>query len=162
MPASPDFMRAVKPADTDAVDALLRAAFPGPQEAGLVRALRARGEMEGEWVLPGQDGIVGYLALSRMVAPDGWLALAPVAVAPDWQRKGLGSRLVSAVMRLMAIKGETVVVLGNPAFYGRCGFSPRRAAQLTGPYPVKYLSLARPGADIPAEALIYSPAFDGV
>jgi putative acetyltransferase len=162
MPAGPDFMRPMRVGEEDAVEALLLAAFPGPEEAGLVRGLRARGEIVAEWVLPWQDGLVGYLALSRMVAPTGWLALAPVAVAPDWQRKGWGTRLVSGVMRLMAIKGETTVVLGNPDFYGRCGFSHARAAQLTGPYPVKFLSLARPGHDIPAEALVYSPAFDGV
>jgi putative acetyltransferase len=162
MPAGPDFMRPLRLGEEGAAEALLVAAFPGRGEADLVRSLRARGEMVAEWVLPWQDGIAGYLALSRMVGPAGWLALAPVAVAPDWQGKGWGRRLVSGVMRLMAIKGETTVVLGNPDFYGRCGFDHRRAAQLTGPYPVKFLSLARPGTDTPAETLVYSPAFDGV
>jgi putative acetyltransferase len=162
MPAGPDFMRPLRVGEESAAEALLLAAFPGREEADLVRSLRVRDEMVAEWVLPWQDGIAGYLALSRMAAPVGWLALAPVAVAPDWQRKGWGTRLVSGVMRLMAIKGQTTVVLGNPDFYGRCGFAPSRAAQLTGPYPVKFLALARPGDDIPTEALVYSPAFGGV
>ncbi len=116
MPAGPDFMRPLRAGEEDSADALLRAAFPGPEEAGLVRALRAEGQMDLEMVLPWGDGLVGYVALSRLVGPEGWLALAPVAIAPEWQGKGWGARFVSGVVKLAAIKGQTVVVLGKPSF----------------------------------------------
>lgn len=162
MPQAPDFMRPARSEDHAAIDALLRATFPTPAEAALVRALRADGHMEVELVMPWPAGLVGYLALSRMRAPDGWLALAPVAVAPAWQGKRLGSRMVAGALRLMAIKGVTVVVLGKPSFYARAGFSQERAAGLTSPYPAENILIARPGMDLPVETLVYPAAFAGV
>ncbi len=162
MPAGPDFMRPARATDHDAIDALLRAAFPGPEEAALVRALRGSGEMTLEMVMDWPDGLVGYLALSRMVAPAGWLALAPVAVAPQWQGKRLGSRMVASVVRLMTIRQATMVVLGKPSFYARAGFSQERAARLATPYPPDHTLIARPGMGSPAETLVYPAAFDGV
>lgn len=162
MPPSPDFMRPLKPADTDAADRLLRAAFPTSTEATLVRTLRAANLIDLELVLPAGETLAGYLAFSRMTAPEGWLALAPVAIAPDWQGQRWGTRLVTAALRLMAIKGATTVVLGKPSFYARCGFSQSRAANLTSPYPIKNTLIARPGEDIPAETLIYPAAFSKV
>lgn len=162
MPQGPDFMRPLRAGEEDAADALLRAAFNGPAEAGLVRALRAVGAMDLEMVLPWGNGLAGYLALSNLVAPDGWLALAPVAIAPEWQGQRWGTRFVSGVIKLTAIKGQTVVVLGKPSFYSRCGLSQPRAAQLTSPYPPANLLIARPGDDVPDDTLIYPPAFKGV
>lgn len=158
----PDHMRAARAADHDAIDALLRTAFPGPAEAGLVRALRGAEGFETELVLPDGPGIAGYLALSRMTAPEGWLALAPLAIAPGWQRKGLGQRLTKAALKLAAIKGQTVVVLGNPVFYARCGFSQARARGLTSPYPIPNTLIFGPGDDIPTAQLVYPAAFEGV
>lgn len=162
MPPLPDHMRAARPTDHAAIDALLRAAFPTGAEARLVHDLRASGEMELELVLPDETGLAGYLALSRMVKPAGWLALAPLAIAPDWQGRGLGQRLTKAALKLTAIKGQTVVVLGAPAFYGRCGFSLARASRLTSPYPLDHSLLARAGDDSPVETLHYPAAFAGV
>ncbi len=38
-----------------------------------------------ELVAPWQGKIVGYAALSKMRAPQGWACLAPVAVLPEFQ-----------------------------------------------------------------------------
>lgn len=159
MTQAPDFMRPVRAEDHAAIDALLRAAFPTPAEARLVQSLRTSGQIEVELVMPWPAGLVGYLALSRMEAPSGWLALAPVAVAPAWQGKRLGSRMVVGALRLMAIKGVTTVVLGAPSFYARAGFSLARAAHLTSPYPRDQTLIARSGMDSPRETLIYPAAF---
>ena len=159
MVAGPDYMRAMRLSEADQVDALLRAAFPGPDEANLVRHLRAAGQIETEVVLPWEDGIVGYLALSRLQAPAGWLVLAPVAVAPVWQGRRLGSRLVAMTMRLAAIKGQSVVVVGKPSFYARAGFSVQRAAGLKTPYPAEFTAYFDPGSDAPEAEVIYPPAF---
>lgn len=159
----PDHFRTARPADHPAIDALVTLAFGGPAEAGLVRALRHAGAMEAEFVMVGDDGeIVGHLALSRLVAPAGWLALAPVAVHPDWQGRRIGSRFVAGVARLLSIRGQSVVVLGKPSFYARAGFSLSRAAALVAPYPNDHLLILRAGVDAPAETLVYPAAFDGV
>jgi putative acetyltransferase len=162
MAVGPDFMRGMRAGDEDAVDALLRAAFPGPQEADLVRRLRAEARMEMEIVLPWQDGVVGYVGLSRLVAPEGWLALAPVAIAPEWQGRRFGARLVGRVMQLVAIKQQRVVVIGKPSFYARAGFSQARAAGLRLPYSLEYTGYFGPGDDVPEAEVIYPAVFDGV
>ena len=162
MPPLPDHMRAARPTDHAAIDALLRATFPSPAEAALVRALREAEAMDMELVLPDETALAGYLALSRMAAPMGWVCLAPVAIAPAWQGRGLGQRLVKAALKLTQIKGQSVVVLGDPVFYTRCGFSRPRAARLSTPYSADHTLIVRPGDDIPEDTLRYPSAFDGV
>jgi len=119
-----------------------------------------------------------------MVAPEGWFCLAPVAVWPEWQRGALGrndgdsrpnpyhfgTRLVSMLVTVVrnssvySIGGatRTLVVLGKPSFYARCGFSLERAARLTSPYPIEHTLIARPGDDMPEAELIYPAAFAAV
>lgn len=175
----------MRPQDVGEVDALLRAAFAGPDEADLVRRLRKADAMASERIIRWQGRIGAYAGISRMVAPEGWFCLAPVAVLPDWQggalgrdRPGLeaqfrfGTRIVRETVRSFVegpIRGvtergltPTLVVLGEPAFYARCGFSLERAARLTSPYPISHTLIARPGENIPEAALVYPPAFEGV
>jgi putative acetyltransferase len=177
----------MRPADVEEVEALLLAAFPGPEEAALVRDLRAVGAMVSERIMRWQGRIGAYAGISRMVAPEAWFALAPVAVLPEWQdgalgkdRPGMqpylrfGTRIVQQTASLFIDHADilrhkwgtqtspTLVVLGKPTFYTRCGFSQPRAARLTGPYPIKNTLIARAGSDVPAEALIYPAPFDGV
>lgn len=165
MVSSPDPSRPATPADHRDIDALLRAAFPGADEAELVHQLREGGEMLSEVVTPWHGRIVGYYALSRMRAPAGWACLAPVAVLPAYQNGAqgvhLGSKLmhdlVTSIRRSSAI--DTVVVLGDPPFYARAGFSLERAARLNSPYPIDHTLILRPGNDRPQAELIYPAAF---
>jgi putative acetyltransferase len=158
----PDFVRDMRHGEEDAVDALLRMAFEGPEEATLVRRLRKDRNMAGENVLASQGDIIGYFALSRMQAPKGWLCLAPVAVHPDWQGKGHGQRMIGMLSEWARISGCHVVVLGQVAFYERAGFLQSRAARLSSPYPIASTMLAGPGSDVPRKALRYAKAFDEV
>ncbi|HYO97336.1 MAG TPA: N-acetyltransferase [Polyangiaceae bacterium] len=51
------------------------------------------------------------------------LGLAPLAVAPDFQRRGFASRLVEAGLRRARRLGYAyVTVLGRPEYYSRFGF----------------------------------------
>ncbi|SLN14144.1 Acetyltransferase (GNAT) family protein [Roseivivax jejudonensis] len=152
------FLREMQPGEEPAVDALLRAAFGQADEARIVTALRREGRIAGECIVPGDDGPVGYFALSAMRAPDGWLCLAPVAVAPEAQGQGVGRRMIGMLSAWTVAAGQTVVVLGEPGFYERCGFSVARARNLTSPYPVAHTALARPGQDAPTATLTYPKA----
>ncbi len=143
----------------EAVDALLNAAFDTSAEAELVRALRTDRVLAAEILLPGKTGLEGYAALSRMVAPRGWLCLAPVAVRPEGQRRGTGSRLVEMALRKAEEARAFVVVLGDPGYYGARGFSSVRAARLISSHPAAHMLLAGPGSDAPEAELIYPPAF---
>ncbi|MEQ9258402.1 MAG: N-acetyltransferase [Roseovarius sp.] len=157
--AFPGFCRPMQAGEEAAVERLLHAAFDAPDEAGLVQALRREGAIAGEMVLPMGEEIVGYYALSSMRAPEGWLCLAPVAVAPEHQGKGLGRRMVGQLAQWARMAGQTVVVLGYVPFSERCGFSAARAARLTSPYPVEHTLLAGPGEDAPEAVLRYPKAF---
>ncbi|HEY5975288.1 MAG TPA: GNAT family N-acetyltransferase, partial [Geobacteraceae bacterium] len=55
------------------------------------------------------------------------LHLAPMAVAPDFQRQGVGSELLRFALRQEAIKSQPLFVLGEPGYYKRFGFEPCRA-----------------------------------
>lgn len=162
---APPTIRAARPGDAPAIDALLRAAFGGGEEAALVAALRREGAMAGEWVchVPGAaegEAPCGYVALSAMRAPRGWLALAPVAVAPAQQRRGMGAALVR---HALAAATGPVVVLGAPEYYGPLGFDYARAGRLTSPYPIAYTGLFAPdlAEARPRCTLVYPAAFGG-
>lgn len=155
----PDHMRPMKPGEEEAVDALLRAAFDGADEANLVRDLRKSGEIAGETVLPMGDRIVGYYALSKMTAPKGWLCLAPVAIAPDVQGRNYGLRMMGMLCEWAKRSTQTVVVLGAVPFYERAGFSKAQAENLTTPYPIDHTMIVGHGKNAPAEILVYSKPF---
>ena len=85
-------------ADHAAVWRLHRLAFGGDAEARLVDALRRSGAEAVSVVAECGGGVVGHVLLSRLISPPDALALAPPAVLPDQQRRGVGSALVRAAL----------------------------------------------------------------
>ena len=156
----PSFARDLKRGEEPLVDDLIAAAFGSTDEVMLVRKLRKSGLIAGEQVMPMGDQIVGYYALSYMIKPKGWLCLAPVAIAPDVQRRGYGKRMMGMLTEWARLTGTPIVVLGPQEFYGKTGFSHDAAAKLRGPYPQEHLALAGV-TGIPEQALVYPNAFGG-
>jgi putative acetyltransferase len=123
----------VRPEDVDdheAIYSLNVAAFDGrTEEADLVDALREDGDLLLSLVAIESDEIVGHVAFSRVIIEtpggfEGGVVLAPVGVSPDHQRREVGSRLIETGLEALRRRGETVVlVVGNPAYYTRFGFS---------------------------------------
>lgn len=117
-------------ADIPAVHAVNSAAFGTTEEAALVDALRldSAAWLPGtSYVAEAADGTVAaYALLTRCHVGDvPAVALAPVAVAPEHQRKGAGQAVVRAVLDLARVRGERLVlVLGHPGYYPRFGFEP--------------------------------------
>jgi putative acetyltransferase len=114
--------------DTAAIRALHEAAFGGPDEAALVDDLRDGGHLTVSLVAVDGGAVVGHVALSPVVldsAPRPFaLGLGPVAVRPEWQRRGIGTRLTQAALEAAGQSAAAfVVVLGEPAFYSRFGFA---------------------------------------
>lgn len=118
-------IRPEQPGDEPAIDAVHRATFPGEDEAKLVDALRAADRLSISLVAVDIERIVGHIAFSP-VAIDGvecGLGLAPVAVVPDYQRKGFGGKLMHEGLAAAKQSGTGfVVVLGHPEYYPRFGF----------------------------------------
>jgi putative acetyltransferase len=107
--------------------ALLQRAFPySDYEAALVRKLHENSRPIHEWVCIHTSKIIAYIAFSN--AYHGTeicgLHLAPMAVAPDFQRQGVGSELLRFALRQEAIKSQPLFVLGEPGYYSRFGFEP--------------------------------------
>ena len=134
--------------DLAAIREIHTAAFGRPAEAGLVDALRTRvrpyvGLVAVEDAGAGGPGrVAGHIAFSAatleaysVVFPV--MALGPMAVRPDRQRRGIGSALVRAGLAALHQAGhDLVVVVGHPAFYPRFGFIPARPRGLLCEYPV--------------------------
>jgi len=109
------------------VYALLRRAFPySDYEAGLVEKLHENGKPLYEWVCIHTSKIIAYIAFSNAYHGHDicGLHLAPLAVAPDFQKQGVGGELLRFALRQETIKNQTLFVLGEPGYYSRFGFEP--------------------------------------
>jgi putative acetyltransferase len=128
------------PADRDAVGGVVRRAFGRDDEASLVEALRTGGYVRTALVAKIDQLVVGHLLFSELAivtesATVPALALAPVAVLPEFQRQGIGSRLILRGLGDCRNQGHRiVVVLGHPEFYPRFGFSSELTRRLESPF----------------------------
>ncbi|MCC4106773.1 GNAT family N-acetyltransferase [Serratia ureilytica] len=128
------------PVDAAGIDALLRRAFGRDDEADLVQQLREDGLLTlGVVATDDEGGVVGYAAFSPVdVAGEDrqWVALAPLAVDENLRRQGLAEKLVyEGLDSLNEFSYAAVVVLGDPAYYGRFGFKPAAAYGLNCRWP---------------------------
>ena len=127
-------------ADQDAIRHVNRVAFGQDEEARLVDALRDGGYVRVSLVAEQMVQIVGHILFSDLpiitrseTVPA--LALAPMAVMPEFQNRGIGSALVQRGLEACRQQGHrTVIVLGHAQFYPRFGFSPKLAAHLESPF----------------------------
>ena len=114
--------------DIGVVRIVHESAFDTPAEADLVDLLRERGKATISLVAEIDGEIVGHILFSPVtIEPPqpGWnaLGLAPVAVIPDRQGRGIGQALVDqGLARGRELGIDLVVVLGDPAYYARFGF----------------------------------------
>lgn len=109
------------------VYALLQRAFPNSDvEAALVRKLHEQGRALHEWVCIHTGKVIAYIAFSPAYQGRDrcGLHLAPLAVAPDFQKQGVGSELLRFALRQEEIKSQPLFVLGEPSYFRRFGFEP--------------------------------------
>ncbi len=146
------------------VYALLRNAFPGSSyEADLIEAFHTNGKPIHEWVCIHTNKVIAYIAFSNAYYDYEvcGLHLAPMAVAPDFQRQGVGSELLRFALRQEPIKSQILFVLGKPGFYKRFGFEP--CSQPICPFDknnAHFLSLRNTATD--SFTIGYEPEFQKV
>ncbi|MDE2928534.1 MAG: N-acetyltransferase [Acidobacteriota bacterium] len=110
--------------DREGIARLLLAAFPTSWEARLVEQLRRDGDVMFSLVAVAASEVIGHALFSRLRAPDGALSLAPVAVAANRRRRGIAARMIEdGLVRARTEGWAAVVVLGDPSYYRRFGFS---------------------------------------
>ncbi len=159
-------MRQEDPTDASQIRDLLEASFPGYLEATLVNRLRSDGDIDLSLVAEDQGVVIGYIAFSRLMIEGGHqpfhaAALAPLAVYPEYQQQGVATRLAREGHACLAAMGITLsVVLGEPSFYSRFGYSNRRAAHFESEYQSPYLMALSFGAAPWEGRLVYPAAFN--
>jgi len=121
-------VRAEEQRDWVAARAVNVSAFGRPAEADLVDALRNQVQPVVSLIAEDNGAIVGHIMFTPVClcghSALKIMGLAPLAVAPEHQRKGFGSALVRAGLDQCTRLGfGAVVVLGHPDYYHRFGFS---------------------------------------
>jgi putative acetyltransferase len=121
-------IRLERPGDVAEVRVINEEAFEQPAEANIVDKVRRA--CPDSLSLVAEDGrdVVGHILFSPVVVETSGrrvtgMGLAPMAVLPDRQRQGIGTRLVKRGLEILRERGYPyVVVLGHPDYYPRFGF----------------------------------------
>ena len=120
-------IREERPDDMAAVRDLNRRAFGQDQESNIVDALRANGAALLSLVATVDDRVVGHIMYSHLSVDDSvsGAALGPMAVLPEYQRQGIGGKLIEAGNRKLKDAGYPfIIVVGHADYYPRFGFRP--------------------------------------
>lgn len=143
--------------------AFARAQHSSGTEAKIVEGLRDAGALPLSLVAVVRGIIVGHVAFSPVTIGEtsaGWYGLGPVAVRPNWQGVGIGAALIQfglQALRDRAARG--CVVLGNPAYYSRFGFTHDPEIHYPG-VPADYFQVLSLIGDKPSGMAQYHTAFD--
>lgn len=137
--------------DIVAIRRINEATFRRSQEAAMVAALREARLVTLSLVAadPESGQLVGHILFSPVEIRQGDRvtraeSLAPVAVLPHYQRRGIGSALVRTGLDLLRADGHSIVtVLGHPTYYPRFGFEVASGYNITPEF-----------ADVPPEAFM--------
>jgi putative acetyltransferase len=134
-------VRSENPDEHGQIRLVNEAAFGRPDEADLVDSLRDEGVVLASLIAELETRVVGHILFSRMSIETASgrvpaVALAPMAVLPEYQRQGIGGRLIRYGLDLLRQRGERIViVLGHPGYYPRFGFGPAVDLGVTPPDP---------------------------
>lgn len=139
--------------DRKLVGLIYKAAFGQATEADLVEALRKSCPERLALVAEENGQVVGHILFTpALITTDGGekisgMGLAPIAVTPDLQGQGIGSRLVKVGLAILREQHcPFVIVLGHPHYYPRFGFVPAQSLGIRCQWP-----------EVPAEAFMILP-----
>ena len=162
-------IRPETPADIPGIRSLHGKAFGRGLEADLVDLLRAHHKAVLSLVAGQEEEVLGHVLFSEVtLEPPSkdlrGLGLGPVAVRPEFQGQGIGSRLIRASLSRCREQGyDFVVVLGDPAYYRRFRFQTAGDYALGNAYGAdqEFMVLEfRPGALANARGRVeYAPEF---
>ncbi len=133
-------LREETPDDVHAIREVHAAAFGRSAEGRLVDRLRNDGLVVASIVAVVNTQVVGSIVFSALPIQTRAgriesVALAPMAVMPEHQHRGIGTTLLDEGLRICKQRGKAAaIVLGHPSFYRRFGFSSDAAKGIKGPY----------------------------
>ena len=113
--------------DLEAISAINSSAFGQGGGTPAFQALRASADDVVSLVAERQGRIIGHVFFSPVTLesepPLAGMGLGELAVAPDWQRQGVGAALTEAGLEILrTARCPFVIVIGLPAYYPRLGF----------------------------------------
>ncbi len=173
-------IRDESPSDILAIEAMVAKAFlDAPHtdhtEQFIVNGLRKAGVLTISLVAetvaeaPEQGNqIIGHVAISPVTISvrigadntERWYGLGPIAVLPEQQGLGVGSKLmVAALDRLRRLGASGCVLLGDPLYYQRFGFKPISSLVLPD-VPPEYFQALSFGDSFPRGTVTYHEAFN--
>jgi len=168
-------IRAEQLLDYSAISEVNKLAFGKENEPRLVEILRRSPGFIPDLSLVAvlEDQVVGHILFSPVVIETSAgdipiLALAPLAVRPEFQNQGIGSALVrQGLEACRRLDYRIIMVLGHSNYYPRFGFEPARPKGVSAPFPVPDESWMvielQPGALSGVQGTVrYPPAFDDV
>ncbi|NTV14616.1 MAG: N-acetyltransferase [Desulfobulbaceae bacterium] len=136
--------------DRKLVSLIYKAAFGQPTESDLVDILHKSCPDRLALVAEEHAQVVGHILFTpATITSDSGkiitgMGLAPIAVTPDLQGQGIGSRLVNVGLAILKEQHcPFVIVLGHPKYYPRFGFVPAEQHHIRCQWP-----------EVPAEAFM--------
>jgi len=138
-------IRPEQPTDFQSIEQLVRVSFATAEhtdgnEHKLVNKLRLGDTYISELALVAEYNkeIVGYIMLTTIkIGESTELALAPLAVAPNYQKQGVGSKLIMAAhAKAKQLGYHYSVVLGNEMYYPRFGYVQADSLGIAAPFDV--------------------------
>ena len=139
-------IRQEQPEDYIQVHELNILAFDQYYEAKLVEALRKNDQVfipELSMVATKDNEVVGYILFTKILIADisnntfESLSLAPIAILPQYQKKGIGTELIKqGLLKAREMGFTSVIVLGHEQFYPRFGFLPASKWNIKPPFDV--------------------------
>lgn len=166
-------IRQERPEDYQQIRELVRNAFAlaehsDGEEHNLIERMRLSPEYIPELSLVAVSGdiILGHIMFSKIsVGQSEAIALAPISVRTDWQRKGIGKLLVTTGHKLARkMEYRCSMVLGNPDYYSKFGYERASSYGIIAPFdvPDEYYMVCDLGntGDLPKGYVRYSDAFE--
>jgi putative acetyltransferase len=120
-------------------------AFAQDNEARLVELLRTSNAFipELSLVAVSENKIVGHILFTRIEIVDAnknghsSLALAPMAVSPEFQKQGIGGQLIRhGLLQATELGHKSVIVVGHEDYYPKFGFLPAHRWGIKAPFDV--------------------------
>ncbi len=139
-------IRTEQPSDYSEVSEIVRGAFESAEHSDgtewqLVSKLRESGSYIPELALVAEINgtIVGHIMMTKLrIGNVVELALAPLSVAPEYQRQSIGSQLIDAVhAEAVRLGYHYSVVLGDDRYYSRFGYRPASDYGILPPFEIE-------------------------
>ena len=136
-------IREAKDSDINEVLSVEKLAFGYDKEAELVSDLLGDESAKPRLSLLAFDGekAIGHILFTKVLLNGNegisMSILAPLAVLPEYQKQGVGGKLIEKALEILKESGvDLVFVLGHPEYYPKFGFNPAGKLGLEAPYHI--------------------------